>query len=399
MGTTHQKRPGTALGSEAGFTIVTQLIGLVTAVLAFLGVGAFILYAGRLYQKSQAVNQMLTIENALLSWSVDRDAVAAVAPDLRAGQIPVGAEIKIDGRAIAKINGKLELGRDLAPCAADGRDCWTSTELSLRCQPDATGNACSMAYRIESSRADVTRFGVLHANAFSNEDYSIPLSFEITQRVESAECDRNTDLFASGFNKNTGNIICLKKPRRPCESGQISRGLAYNASTSSLEPVCEDTPTISCPQHYAVLDLNLVSLQPGQAPSGQCVVVTQKEVPWKTNPAPAPSVSGRYCPVNYKTKGQCALTNIVSTSPSCNYACNCTTTAEGVTTCDTCTCTAAAVPGSVTLQDGTRNASCAVKVPAQPTCSCGAQATWSANARLTGTCQLDESVLPETRPL
>lgn len=384
--------------SQGGFTIVGQLVGLFTALLAFAGIGACIVYAGRLQQKAQVVNQMLSLENALLSWSSDRAAVLALAPNLKAGQIPAGAEIVINGKTLAKVGALQTQGRDLGPCP-EVRDCWTTTEVAIRCDPGASGLVCAMAYRIQATRDDITRFGTAHGRAFEPADFSVPLSFEITERVQSAQCDSAQDLFASGFNKNTGNIICLRKPTKPCASGEIAKGLQFNPARQSLEPLCEPVPSVTCPQHYAVLSLNLTSLHPGQSAQGTCVIVTQKEVPWQTSPPPAASVTGRFCPAHYKTKARCDLTNVVQSPGSCQYSCNCSTDPAGATSCETCSCTVQPVPGTVNLTDGTREASCQVQTPPQPSCPCGAQAVWTAQAKLTGTCQLNEADLPETKPL
>jgi hypothetical protein len=384
---------------QRGFSTVLQLVALAMVLLAFAAMAAIVLFASRLYEKSESLNQMLVAETALLSWVSDRQAIASYAPELRLGRVPPSKPIQISGVTIAEPGRTLLRGKDMNDCLITGSECWISVETQIQCTPNSVGADCSLAYRIKSLRSQVTGFGTTHDGPFVPADFTVPLSFELTQRVEDDQCDPSTELFASGINKSTGQVICLQKPTRTCQKGEISKGLVYNSSNASLEPLCEQTPTLTCPQHYALLNLQLSSLQPGNSKNGTCVVVTKKQVPWKTTPAPAVSVSGKYCPTNYKTKATCQLTNVVQSNGSCDYSCNCAPNAAGVVQCSTCTCNVSPVPGSVTITDGTQNASCSVQVPAQPSCSCGAQASWKANAQLTGVCNLDESQLPETRPL
>lgn len=368
--------------SEKGSGLVGQIFSVGFTMASFLVLLAIMSNAAKDYKKTQDVVTMVEAEVRLISFLQNYDSLKALSSQLKTGQVGK-QDLVFNGVKVGRIGSPLYLDRDNAECkSTSDSQCRLQIETGISCQNVASGSICNAAYRISSLHEATPPLGVKHAGAFVASDFNIPLSYEVTMRAEVDACDSNSDLFAVGMNRETGKVWCLRKPATTCASGEIAKGFKYDSAKGSLEPICQSTQSLKCPTNYVLNSFKISSLEAGQAKSGDCVFVTKKEVPWKTTPGPAASVSGTYCPQHYKTKATCSVTVTNSWNGSCSYSCNCTATG-----CDTCYSTSSpSNVGAYSLTQGSdRTASCSINPGAQ---SCGAG--WTGVVNLTGTCVLTE---------
>lgn len=394
------------LGNSAGITIIEQLVGLIVILIAFaawFGVFDFLAATNR---KSATLTLMIRTEGLIFSAFSDRDFFNNLAPNIRAGVIPTGALVTYQGSTLGRIDNTatVNLNQAGAVCADPTQpDCLIGVALDIRCDAAGAGRACTFAYQIRPHHVNVRDFGVKSGGAsFALADYIFPISFAFTEQGLGSNCDPAVHSFVTGILKFSGAPICMTKPTVSCGAGQVATGVEL-AGLDTLRYICADLNTILCPQYYALSFLRASSIAPGAAKVGTCTLLTQNSVPWQTVPPPASTVSGTFCPENYIARASCSLLNPVGTPASCTYSCNCVTNPNPPydTQCGTCTCSVNPIPGSVILNHGTnRTAACSVYVPNQPSCAeCTATATWTASASMTGTCEADGSVLPETKPI
>lgn len=334
------------------------------------------------YHHVQTVVSMIEVETQLINYFQNYEVLKAYSSELRLGTFTPKALV-LDGRVIGRVGAPLFIDQEGKECKSTADPiCRLKIEVGVKCLSRGAGADCRAAYRINSLVDSVVPLGVAHQGDFTDADYTLPISYELSMRSESDSCSSVDEMFAAGMNRETGKMWCLKRPQTSCAQGQVAKGLRFNAATASLEPVCRDSQVLRCPTNYVLNSFRISSLESGQPKEGECVFVTKKEVPWRKAPEPAASVSGTFCPKYYKTKASCSVTVTSQWPGACPYSCNCTE--EG---CDTCyTTTSPSNVGNYTLVQGVdQTASCAINPGTQ---SCGAG--WTGVARLTGACVLTE---------
>ena len=366
-------------GNQNGSSIVGQLVATGIALGAFLIIVAIMTQSTKTYQRVQLTQRMIEAEIRLLAYYANYENLKALRLEDGA---PTSADLIADQMKVGVIGGPLLVNEEGVECGNESDPvCQIRVETAITCAPRGTGGfECKAAYRISSIKQSSVSLGTTHAGPFVAADYKVPLSYELSMREEVASCNSDEHMFSSGMNKETGKMFCVRKPAEKCGPNQIAKGFAYKAETGSVEPICEDTQTIVCPPNYAVRSLRPTALEQGASKaSAVCTFVTQSNVPWRANPPHAQSISGKFCPRNYRTEAVCDIVDESSTPGTCTYACG-----AGV-----CTRPAVIVRGTRTLVHRVdQTASCTLNRPAQ---ECGA--SWTANVRLTGSCIL---IPPET---
>ncbi|MNJ96849.1 hypothetical protein D3C87_145830 [compost metagenome] len=367
-------------GNQNGSSIVGQLVATGIALGAFLIIVAIMTQSTKTYQRVELTQRMIEAEIRLLSYYANFENLKAL--KLENGT-PASANLVADQLTVGRIGAPLFVNEEGVECGNETDPvCQIRVETDIACTPKgASGYECKAAYRISSIKKNSVSLGTMHAGPFVPADYKVPLSYELSMRKDDTECKPAVDMFSAGMNKETGEMYCVKKPTTKCGENQIAKGFRYNSGTGAVEPICEETQTITCPPNYAVRGLYPRSLQLGASKADAvCVFVTQSNVPWSVNPPEAQAVSGKFCPPNYRTVDvQCQIVSMSPTPGTCSYQCG-----SGV-----CERPAVIVPGSVTIVQGVdQTASCTLNRPAQ---ECGA--SWDARVRMTGRCQL---IPPET---
>lgn len=383
-------KPQASRSGEKGMSIITQLLAIGAVMGAFTLVGYILKYTTETYTGIKSELQMLTLETRFLSYLNSSEAFSDYREEMKEmnGVMPARS-ITWDGATIANIGGSLFYTADGEACNNASGNCAIRFDSSVLCQPQAVGSNCLAAYRIVALKEKLVNLGVRHANAFQPADHIMPISFEVTKRLDDDSCSQTDNYVAAGLNKENGQVQCVRRSQTQCAAGQIARGLRYDATRGTLEPVCESTQTISCPPNYVLNTVQVSSLESGRAKSGTCVFQTKRVVPWAVAPPAAPSVSGTYCPQYYRTAATCTVRVTAQWNGSCPQTCNCDPDGRN---CQTCFVPSSpSNVGAYTLQHGVnQTASCEINVGTQ---SCGAG--WTGVVQMNGTCVLTE---PETRP-
>lgn len=370
------------LRNQWGMGFVGQLIAVAVSLGAFSVLMIIMQNAVKNYDHIQSAISMVEAESRLVAYFQNYEALKPSASELKAGRFSA-KYLMLNGAKVGRTGAPFFLAQDGRECANSNDPlCQLKIEVQVQCTPVSGVSSCKAAYRISSLKESTVSLGAKHGGPFTTADYVIPISYEVASRAEADGCDPASDLFAAGMNKETGKVWCVRRPQTSCSSGQIAKGFQYNAARGSLEPICEATQTIRCPENYVLNSFRISSLESGKAKVGECVFVTKKEVPWKNPPSPAPSVSGTFCPKFYRTKATCSVRTTSTWNGSCPYSCNCTPSG-----CQTCYSTSApANVGAYTLVQGTgQTASCAIRPGPQ---SCGAG--WTGVVVMTGTCELTQ---------
>lgn len=278
--------------------------------------------------------------------------------------------------------------------------CLVKSEVAIRC----SAGDCLAAYRISAqldSSQILASLGEKGSGALTQFTVSLPHDI-YKGKQNKIECDSNTDLAATGFVRDTGEIHCLLKPQEVCPPNSLGKSIKYNpnhGAFGSLELVCVPMQVLACPANYSLNAFSPANLDDPTRAKGKCVFMGKDTVAWlgKFNPAPnppAPSVNLTACPRHYNAQvNSCYLVDVVSQSVQCGICyCSCGTEEDPGAMCP---CgggeTLAPVPGKEQCSTSGTTASAQVITYPQPSCQCGGGSpSWSANVQMTGRCDLAE---------
>lgn len=390
----------TSVRNQRGF-IVSELLALAIIALSVVGIVAASKAGFDMFKfyKNQAA--MMERESYLVAALQSDLTLTALKAQLQGGAIVDGTPIVYEGQTLARQNQTILLDENQVECPTGApAGCGAvSVDFSVRCSLIDSRNQCFAAYRLTSLQKEVVPFGapVRAGGGFDPAlDYNVAIPFEITSRTLSAECDPAQDMFASGFDKATGQMFCVKRPSViNCGANQVAREMYYDRTTQSMQLVCLPLRAAQCPPNYVLQSVTGNSLYPSSTTtSGTCVFAAQYDsVPIRNIPAPAASIVGTFCPLHYKMAYSCELTPATSSNGMCWDLCE-KTTSDGQTYTGYCGNPSSPNTGGRTanLSPSGRSLDCHVDFPGSQPCG----ATWDAKVALAGTCYVDPAVNPQT---
>lgn len=396
--------------NRRGFTLVESLVAVGIIGVGLMALPVIMQQVSGSTRKGKAFSQALALEASILAALQNEATFESHRSTMASGARPDGLAIAVNGTEFARVGQPRFFNLAGKPCAAlDQKECVLKVDFDIKCTPGTPYALCDAAYRISAhSQAKGAQpmgpLGASGSTGFSASDYFVPIPAEHYLRMDSTACDPATTVAISGFNRDTGEAYCISKPQNRCPEGTIAKKVQFISNPSGrggrFEFQCTTTfQTLTCPANYALMTFSPASLEPGKTKSGTCVFVGVNSVPWQTSPT-GKTISGTFCPVNYKTVGaSCGAIGATSSPGTCYDPCNCVPPSPpdpvtGVSSpggCDSCPRSVAAAVGScgVTHQ-GDQTASCSISYPSQ---QCGA--TWDANCQMSGSC---ERVPAETVP-
>ena len=309
----------------------------------------------------------------------------------------------------------------------NGPDCTLRVDMAMKCtansyvsidtaQKGATVNfeTCAAAYRIVSTSTTSGANGLLSSNsqlanlgalgkpgdAFNDNDFALPIAFQVTSRLPQDKCSSkditDPNLFANGYDINTGKLYCTQRSDQACDRGQVASSVVFDKNDNSIHYDCKPLKQVTCPKNYVLQSVNIFSLRPtSPCANAVCVFVGAETGTWLVNPPPASSVSVKPCTKYYVVdQAECTLTNIRRVNGSCPYSCGCDSNGNN---CSTCYQSVPPNEGTIVWgqQNGARTTSCHASNPDQSG-RCGA--SWSAEVKLTGMCKRNPSVAEKYYP-
>lgn len=385
-----------------GFSLVSVLIG--AGILSVVGLVLYTSMRGLLGDslRTRVVNRQLDVESALLIALRDVNSYTQEQKDNLKNQnvdLLPGLTFSKEGVKVGVVGSTVNIdtltGKN---CASYGSGtCLVKIDLALKC----AGGDCSAAYRVSAqidSNQILAPLGDRGAGVLSQ--FTVPIPHDIYKGKQNiVECDPATDLAATGFVRNTGELHCLLKPQTPCPPDSLGKSIQYDATQGpygSLEVLCVPMQVLDCPPNYTLNTFDPSRLDSASRANGKCVFMGMDTVPWlaKFNPTPpATSITLRACPTHYNAAvNSCYLVEIVSQSVTCGICYCACGTAEAPASCP---CgggeTLAPVPGKEQCSASGTSASAQVITYPQPTCQCGGGSpSWSAKVQMTGRCDLAE---------
>lgn len=304
---------------NAGFSIVVEMIAaalLLLSVLALVGTTA----AGfREFHNYRTQVAIIDQESLIVSALQSASSLSLLRNQLYTRAIPAGTALNlVSGQPVA-YQGTSWFTYDHNPCTAGSSpDCDMKVTLDIEC----TSGDCWAGYRISSASAS---FAIGSDNeTMSDTDRTVPIPFEITTRAYQSTCDPATTMFASGFDKVTGQMYCVDRPPITCGTNQVATQIIYDAGTRTVKPVCQNLRAINCPAGYSLQSFQPRSLLPDSGGvSGTCVYTAQNPA-YFPQPPDAPSISGNFCPPAYTLVGFSCSTSVpyASNGNNCPWAPN-----------------------------------------------------------------------------
>jgi type II secretory pathway pseudopilin PulG len=316
-------RPRFILNSR-GVTYISTLVAAAIIVVAIGGLGASAMRLGAAIKKAEVANLAVAIEANLSAAFLDKanypDPTAN--PDspnakLRAGtltSLPLhvsflgGAPITIP---VPVSNGTTGaegfLDRDLLPCPGFNLNCVLHYQVRLK-KFTAPSISYAFSYQVDAN-PEVLKMAPLGAV----EEFSIPLDpGNYRAEMDLTHCDAADDLFVTGVDRDSGAVLCAKKPAlNSCPPRTIAKGLKYvwYPSGPVMELDCtQPMRTYSCKPNYALQTFNAQYIDPDNhnydSAPGKCVFLTARTAVMKGSypPTATPymkSVSGTFCPPYY----------------------------------------------------------------------------------------------------
>ena len=391
------------------------------------------------YDRQRTISAMVELENKLIGSLNSQQVQLTIRDSLVKGQVPAGTSITVkdlaaDGSSVSSLVGTVGTQvyfsrKDIAaqnglknctPSASD-RDCIISTEIDFFCQNTTYASidmnnpapvsffTCSAAYRIYAPGFDTLGAKSLPKVAFvlpstnSVGDYTVPIAFESTSRTLQDNCDASTDhpnnLFAVGYDRNTGKLICAQRvdPNNPgtdyCAKNQIANEVVFDKTRNILKYSCVTLRGLSCPQNYVLQKFSLLSLRTEGKGVGSCVFIGADSAPFIKVPPVTPTISAQFCPKNYHiSAATCAPAQVTSIPGTCYYSYDCDDKGQN---CKTGSYQSVNAGGATQPAINGTGTSCSLINPGGQSC---AGAYWHADGvSITGTCTLNSDV-PKTMP-
>ena len=439
---------GRLIGNARGQALVTSLAAAVIVATTAAGTASLVQYLSSQRSKSQVLNRVVVLQSEVTAALLRKDQYEVgrgnPSRDLQIEKIRLGQSannFKITnskGDVIAIVGHHYGYDRDGALC--DTKECAAYVDVDVRCG-DANTTGCAAAYRVTpapivggvappplgaplhnivNSAAGGVSTGVScgGVEGFACSDYSVPISYDYFTQATKVSCEGD-DVMASGLNRATGKLQCVKKAATPCADGSIAHNVraTFDATVGSmrLEMDCHPLAHAVCskqyPDDYVFERLGVQQLDLGKQfkgntagfaqPDGSCRYRWRNHIEWQT-PLPQVSSSGGSVTAstvacnptiynakfsNNSTYGGCGY-QVTSQSPgSCPYSCNCSTDQKGNTSCNTCYSPSSS---SVQVQQITINGAtvaCGISVSH----SCGS--TMTAHPTANGFCEVKEPFL------
>lgn len=343
------------ISNDRGSSFITTMLAAAIIILSVGGVGASALRLGRALNKAEIANLAVAIEANLVASFHDKrnypDPVAAAAAGgsnaqvyspnkaLRegtldklplsvtfAGGVAVPVTVPVDG--VTSAVGFLE--KDLTPCPvqAYSNDCILRYEVKLR---KGAGASYAFAYKVEAN-PDVLSMAPLG----DINDFSIPIDpGNYRAELNLTFCDKDESMFITGVNRETGEVLCARKPtQKSCPDKKIAKGLYLkepaDGGPPSLELICtsNEMRTFKCPPNYALQKFNAQYVDPenskySKAP-GKCVFFGKNTSSgggaFPANPTSPymKKITGTFCPPFYKANGPSSCNLVPDTSKNTN---------------------------------------------------------------------------------
>ena len=376
---------------QRGDTTITVLLAATVIAVVAVSAGAIVKFSRTQSAFSRTTSSALAVESYLLSAIQRSETYASVADQMAQGTPPATLQFMMDHNGTptlaASVAGPVKLTEDGTPCAA--APCAITTHVAYTCQ----AALCRAAYRVEFDPTIVkTQLPALGATSWPPQaaDYTQIVSPDIYRRQGvRLKCDGG-DLFVTGMNRSTGEVICVHPTTRQIAANEIGKSMTYDAGTRSLEVKTLPLHKGVCPPKYVGQSFAPTSLE--SSPVGTCVYRYKKEVPWmKAWPASSESVSDRFCPVeDYEAVGDGAcVVRIVSQTPGrCPQTCS---DADG----HSYDCSYTVAPDtSYTVSQSVSGPNASCSLTKTGTQHCGS--SWVGAVSWSGKCKL---TLPETQPM
>lgn len=397
--------------NTSGFTIIESLVAvLLLGVVTMAATGLFNYYYVSSSKKSRALSVAFEMEGAILSSVQDINFMRPMAAGLLAGTPPSQFEIKdSQGMILAKKGTSLRF-TDMKKNCLPNETCHLQTAIDIKCFPATPYPDCRLAYQIQflSPQEQVQTQNLGAASLpFKDEDYYVILAYDIFSQDKTNNCnDDGSKYLLTGFNKNTGSLLCASTPTTSCPPGQLPIGMSFvphPAGGGSLQMKCVGTKKVSCPTNYVLNSFTPQSMDSRVAsPNPECVFPTVDQTPWEaplTGAPPIPSTS--VCTKYYNTSTPSCSVSWQDSPVTCGTcSCNCrggecsgSPPVCTPVTCDTCGGEGTLYPvhGTCNPVGSGQSASATVSIPAQPSCRCGGSpSTIPTSVTLNGVCNLTE---------
>jgi len=400
------------LMKKNGFTIIQALI--VSGILSFLGLVMISTMKGVFNEgmKTRIISRQTELETRILTALRNPGTYSdAQKNEMKLGGAPSQLDIRDQKNRLVATIGQIQyLQLDGRPCSSSKFGtgiCRLSAEFNINCGSVGSPVPCKAAYRIAGKYDKNNTFsnlGVKTEGPFNlTTDYDVTIPYDIYGGKQNpGECiNANGFLAATGFQRDTGELKCVKKPQTSCAPQTVGKRIKYEPTTNTLEMNCVPSTNLSCPSNYLLTRfVPSTTVKDGAIPTGSCVFIGVKSVPWAStsgeqpaNPTnPGSYIYGRFCPEHYTAVPTCTVVNISAKSKKCG-TCECECTGEGATRkCKTCGGnTLDPVPGSCSYTVYGTDVEASIQIPVQPKCPCGpGRPSWDAKIQLSGQCQLAE---------
>lgn len=336
--------------NSGGSTFVSSMIAAGIIVVAVLGVGASSLRMSRALKKAEVGNLAVSVEANLVAAFQDKrnypDPISSKSSPnaaLRSGtltMLPLKVSFVEGGPTTINVPVSMTgapasdhyLDTNLAPCAA-------ATGFSAKCvirynvglkKITSAGISYAFSYVVEANPA------VVSMAALGNiKDFGIPLEpGNYRAEINLTNCDKDSSLFVTGVNRDTGEVFCAKKPAvTTCPKDTLAKGLKYvpyGAQPPAIELNCtsKEMRVFKCPANYALQKFNPQYIDPdntayNKAP-GTCVFLGANSSVSPGNFPPNPTspymktVAGTFCPPFYKSNQTSACTLVPDTAKNSN---------------------------------------------------------------------------------
>jgi hypothetical protein len=405
------------LGSQLGQSLTELLIASAIIAISAGGLGVTIKKSGDAQAKADIVTTQYALASALVNQMTDPASYSdpAVKSALDAGNIPAGLNLPVNMGSMGTMNWGVSnvetfLTRDLQSCTGFSQDCVFRVRLDLSWDSGATIYKYAYQIMVNPDVIPVPSVGSNSNVGFAPSDYQVVIPRQYYTAEAITSCDPATELFAYGYNRTNGTLLCMQKPTpgSGCSANQIPIGIEFVGTT--LQMKCADLRTsFECPANYSLQSFDPRTFDTRTAGKvGTCVYVgqtTEVLTPKVGKDLDNGSIDGEFCPPDYRVaaSSSCTLDSVTaipgpmgacfmnteivdSTSFACpNPPSNVQTTyfwAPGPPQPAPSSPNAGSATFSIPPGDP-RRASCTVSAPAQ---SCGA--SWKARARLVPTCEL-----------
>jgi hypothetical protein len=341
--------------NRRGSTFVSVLVSAAIIAAAIGGVGASAVALGKAIKKASTANLAIATEANIVAAFHDKKnypdpifagAGAATAPGsslaieglnggspnkaLRAGTLMTfPLQVSFEGHSPLLIPVPINdgssgivgyLDEDLNACvdpAGFSAKCLIRYEVRLK-KITTTGISYSFSYQVDANPDLITMAPLGDATEFT-----IPIDpGNYRAELNLTHCDKDSSLFVTGVNRDTGEVFCAKKPSlNSCPPKTFAKGLKYvqyanQPPTIELDCTSSEMRVFKCSDNYALQTFNPQYIDPennsfSTAP-GKCVflashqAVTSAYLPATPTSPYVKTVSGTFCPPFYSSGGASA---------------------------------------------------------------------------------------------